>query len=364
MYGKVESFVAAWRSQKFNAGVTFGIVLMALAALCISAAAEENTAEDWYQKGQDLARNGSLLDAVNAYDNAIDLNPGNLDARLNKAMALHKAGKTNESIAAQNEAVKAAISYLGDLNQSVQVFNKVIEPATSSLPAELAEAWDQRGFLLADLAGPLGDNVSMYEEAITYFDRAIELDPQRTSVWINKGAVLGTRLNRYDEALLAYEKAIELGGADAEDNESLSNAWNGKGDALAKLGRFNESIDAFDKAIELNPQTAAFVWLSKGDVFNESGRYDEAVKAYDKVVELNSDSMKALAAHAYGGKGDALSAWGRYDEAVKAYDNAIEQYPVESMGAQDWYKKGLALETLGRKNEADAAFAKARVLGY
>lgn len=363
MYGKVESFVAGCRPQRLSAGVKFGIVLIALAALCTSAAAQENTAQDWYQKGQDLARNGSLLDAVNAYDKAIDLNPGNLDARLNKAMALHQAGKANESVAAQNEAVKGAISFLGDLNQSVQVFNNVIEPATSSSPAELAEAWDQRGFLLADLAGPLGDNVSMYEEAIAYFDRAIELDPQRKSAWINKGAVLGTRLNRYDEALLAYEKAIELGGADAEDNETLSNAWNGKGAALAKLGRLNESMDAFDKAIELSPQTAAFVWLSKGDVFNESGRYDEAVEAYDKVVELNS-SMKALIAHAYDSKGDALSAWGRYDEAVKAYDNAIEQYSVEPMGAQTWYKKGLALEALGRKNEANVAFSKAEELGY
>lgn len=364
MHEKVESSAAQNRLSILRGGARFAIVLMALATLCLPAVAQESTAQDWYQKGQDLARNGSLLDAVKAYDNAIDLSPGNLDARLNKAVALHQAGKINESVAAQNEAVKAAISYLGDLNQSVQVFNKAIEPVTSSSPVVLAEAWDHRGFLLADLAGPLGNNMSMYEEAIKCFDRAIELDPQRKVALINKGAVLGTRLNRDDEALLAYEKAIELGGANAKDNESLSNAWSGKGTVLAKLGRFNESIDAFDKAIELSPQTAAFVWLSKGDAFNESGRYEEAVKAYDKVVELNPDSMKALSAHAYGSKGDALSAWGKYDEAVKAYDNAIEQYPLEPMGAQTWYKKGLALEVLGRQAEAEAAYSKARELGY
>ncbi len=342
----------------------FAIALIAIAILCASAVAQENTAEGWYQKGQELARNGSLLDAVQAYDKAIDLNPGNLDARLNKAMALHKAGKINESAFARDEAVKAAISYLGDLNQSSQVFNKAIEPVTSSSPAELAEAWDYRGFLLADLAGPLGNNMSMYEEAVKFFDRAAELDPQGKEAWIFKGSVLDTRLNRSDEAVAAYDKAIELDGANAEDNESLSNAWSGKGTALAKLRRDNESIEAFDKAIELNPQASAFVWLSKGDALNQSGRYEEAAFAYDKVVEQNSDSTKALTAHAYSSKGDALSAWGKYDEAVIAYDEAIEQYPLETMGAQTWYKKGIALKMLGRTSNADAAFAKAKELGY
>jgi|GEM_PF-335796 len=325
---------------------------------------EDNSAEDWFNRGQGLARNGSLLDAVSAYDKAIDQNPGNLDARLNKAMALHQAGKVDESDLARDEAIKAAISYLGDLNQSSRVFDKVVEPVTSSSPAKLAEAWDYRGFLLADLAGPLSNNMSMYEEAIKYFDRAVELDPQRTEAWIFKGSVLDTRLNRSAEAILAYDKAIELDGENAIDNESLSNAWSGKGTALAKLGRYNESFEAFDKAIELNLQASAFVWLAKGDALNQSGRYEEAAFAYDKVVEQNPDSSQALIAHAYGSKGDALSAWGKYDEAVIAYDNAIENYPSEPMGAQTWHKKGIALQALGRTSDADAAFAKAKELGY
>ena len=340
------------------------LAILAIALLCASALAQDNTALDWYQKGQGLARNGSLLDAVQAYDKAIDINPGNLDARLNKAIALHQAGKINESITVRDEAVKEAIRYLGDLNQSVQAFNKAIEAVTSNSPAELAEAWDQRGFILADLAGPLGNNMSMYEEAIKYFDRAAELDPQRKEAWIFKCSVLDTRLNRSDEALLAYDKAIELDGANAEDNESLSNAWSGKGTALAELGRYNESFEAFDKAIELNPQASAFVWLSKGDALNQSGRYEEAAEAYDEVVEQNLESTKALAAHAYGSKGDALSALGKYDEAVIAYGKAIEQYPLEPMGAQTWYRKGIALQALGRTSEAYAAFAKAKDLGY
>ena len=46
----------------------FAIALLALAMLCASSLAQENTAEDWYKKGRDLAKNGSYEEAVFAYN--------------------------------------------------------------------------------------------------------------------------------------------------------------------------------------------------------------------------------------------------------------------------------------------------------
>jgi Flp pilus assembly protein TadD len=37
---------------------------------------------------------------------------------------------------------------------------------------------------------------------------------------------------------------------------------------------------------------------------------------------------------------------------------------MKPMGAETWYKKGIALQALGHTSEADAAFAKAKELGY
>jgi Flp pilus assembly protein TadD len=54
-------------------------------------------------------------------------------------------------------------------------------------------------------------------------------------------------------------------------------------------------------------------------------------------------------------------AQGQYDEAVKALDEAIRLDP-KLAGA--WSNIGLALEAIGRTTEANAAFAKARELGY
>lgn len=309
---------------------------------------QENISGGWYKTSLELFKNGSYEESVKALNRALELDYRNATLWDAKASILSipatfsgNRSQYNESLIAEDKAIE-------------------LDPGNSTLHVH-------KGVLIANLADLSGHrNESLYEEAIKEFDNAIQLDPQNKEAWNWKGSVLDTRLNRSEEALLAYDKAIQLhlDSTNPNDNESLSNAWNGKGAALAKLGRLNESIEAFDVAIKLNPQNAAFVWLSKGEALNESGRYDEAVKAYDKVIELSQKSEEALTAHAFGSKGDALLAWGKYDEAVKAYDDAIEQYPLEPMGAQTWHRKGIALKALVRTSEAEAAFAKAKELGY
>ena len=63
---------------------------------------------------------------------------------------------------------------------------------------------------------------------------------------MHKGLAL-YKLNKSDEAITAYDKAIEI-------NPQNSYAWADKGDALVKLGKSDEAIKAYDKAIEINPR--------------------------------------------------------------------------------------------------------------
>jgi tetratricopeptide (TPR) repeat protein len=80
-----------------------------------------------------------------------------------------------------------------------------------------------------------------------------------------------------DEALAAYDKAIEI-------NPQNSEAWYNKGNALDRLKKYNEAIMAYDKAIEINPKDEA-VWYFKGDALRDVGKYNEAQKAYDKAFK-------------------------------------------------------------------------------
>ena len=62
---------------------------------------------------------------------------------------------------------------------------------------------------------------------------------------INKGLALN-RLGKYQKAITAFDKALEI------DPDKI--AWNNKGLALDNLGKYQEAITAFDKALEIDPQ--------------------------------------------------------------------------------------------------------------
>jgi len=66
-----------------------------------------------------------------------------------------------------------------------------------------------------------------------------------------------------------------------------------------------------------------------------------------------------------GFKGEVLLAQGKYDEAIRVFDEIIQLDPQDSMScAIAWDGKGEALEKLGKTTEANAAFARAKELGY
>ena len=95
---------------------------------------------------------------------------------------------------------------------------------------------------LTHLHQKLGD-----DEAVTAYNKAIELNSRYSDAWSNKGNA-PCQLSRFDEALKVYEYAISI-----DSNDSGSKAWEGKGDTLVKLRMYDEAIKVYDKAIEINP---------------------------------------------------------------------------------------------------------------
>jgi uncharacterized protein YjbI with pentapeptide repeats len=63
---------------------------------------------------------------------------------------------------------------------------------------------------------------------------------------INKGNALRNE-GKYNEAIEYYDKALEI-------NPNYADALNGKGNALRNKGKYNEAIEYYDKALEINPR--------------------------------------------------------------------------------------------------------------
>jgi tetratricopeptide (TPR) repeat protein len=87
-----------------------------------------------------------------------------------------------------------------------------------------------------------------YNEAIKYYDKALEIDPKYALAWNNKGVAVG-KLEKYNEAIGCYDKALEIDPKDADE-------WYNKGNALHDLGKYKEAIECYDKALEIDAKDA------------------------------------------------------------------------------------------------------------
>jgi len=84
-----------------------------------------------------------------------------------------------------------------------------------------------------------------YQKAISYFTKAIELNPKYAETYCNLGKAYAG-LGQYPKAISDYTKAIEL-------NPEFAVACNNRGVVYADLGQYPKAISDYTKAIELNP---------------------------------------------------------------------------------------------------------------
>ena len=93
-------------------------------------------------------------------------------------------------------------------------------------------------------------------------------------------------LKRYDEAISCYDRALEI-------DPKNSGVLNNKGNALIILGRHDEANKYLDRALDLDPRNVN-AWYNKGSIFNQSKKYNEAISCYDRALEIDPKNSNAL----------------------------------------------------------------------
>ncbi len=305
------------------------------------------TKEEWLDEGNRLYNGGFFLEALQAFENAIQIDPTFADGYEGKTSALCALGRYQEALTSVETALQ--------------------------LDPHYAASYNDKGNILYEF--------KWYEDALNYYGRALQLEPDNIDAFLGRASTLSS-LGRYQEALVTYEQALALDAA-------CSVAYDGKAWALRQLKRYDEALACSEKALQLEPTNATFM-MGKGRTLFRLLRYDEALTWFDaaiqrapdlaQVYDYKSDTLyhmrhfnEALTtyehafhldpklASSYEGKGNVLFNFGRYPEALAAYDQAIRCEPNNASFIQ---KRGDMLVHLNREDEAQQAYEKARQLGY
>lgn len=199
--------------------------------------------------------------AADDFSEAIRLDEANIKHYQNRRTAYQQLG-----LASQAEADAERIKWLVRLGQ--------INVAVSQNP-DRPDAYIERANHLA--AG------GRHEIALTNFERAIDVAPQRSTGWVSRAKYWleqGDAQKAIDDATAAIEKSA------SSDSEFSHQAFSVRGDAYFQLGKFDEAIADYGRAKRIDPQVAQ-AYVKRAGLRNQRGDKAGAQSDYQQAVALD-----------------------------------------------------------------------------
>lgn len=202
------------------------------------------------EKGNACYYKGDYQGAIEAFDEALLLDPKYSSAYNNRACAYSKLGRYDQAIEDCNEAL--------------------------AIDSKDAVAYYNRGNLYYDK----GDN----DRAIADHDTAISLNPKYFEAYNNRGNAYAHKGN-YTHAISDYSRALVL-------NPDFATAYCNRGSVYIDTGEYDRAIADLDQALALSP-TDADVYYGRALAYARNGNYDRAKADCQKALELKPDDANA-----------------------------------------------------------------------
>ena len=187
-------------------------------------------------------------------------------------------------------------------------------------------------------------NKGNLEQAISDYNKALEIDPNYANAYNNRGI---TYLNKgnFEQALFDCNKAIQL------DPKSAFSCYN-RGNTYKKKGNLEQAISDYSKAIEIKPDFA-LAYHNRGSAYQEKGNLEQAISDYSKAIEIEPN----LALTHYN-RGNVYLKEGDLNKAISDYSKAIQIEP-NLVGAYSNRAKAYFLKQEYQKSREDLSKLKA-----
>ncbi|NWF64915.1 MAG: tetratricopeptide repeat protein [Chloroflexi bacterium] len=241
-------------------------------------------------QAEELFKQGKLLPAVDAYQQAVITQPDNSATHIMLARTLIFAGKYKEAQTSAEDAL-------------------LLNPSSSMAHAV-------RGWAL--------NFQEEYLEAESSIKRALELDPNNALAHAYYVEIL---VDSYYSGLGSFEgveKAIEESRVAQALAPDLLETHRARGYVLEATGNYEEAIREYEAAIAINPNIAD-LYLAKGRNLRILGVYDQAVDAFTRADALNPQdpTPDLLLSRTY-------ATIGEYGKALQFAESAVGNNPADT----------------------------------
>jgi len=320
------------------------------------------TRDDFIQAGKDLYGRGHYGEARAALEQALELDPGHQQARVNLAVILHSGlGDTTRSVGLLEEVAREApdrvdvhfllgrlLLKLGHASRAVAVLTQTARLSPNS--------WETHDWL-----GLAYQRTDSLRAAAVSFEESARLAPWKTRsrlhLWelyrLLGDSARATREQREYERLDRLAVAEERGLRLLKSNSDQPETYIDLGHTYLEQRRPQLAASAFQTALQSRPESTQAM-LGLGRPLFHMGRLPDALNAFRRACLLQPDLLEAF--EHLGRTCMHLRAFG---PAVEAYRRAVELAPGAAARHLDL---SLALAAQGKRDEALRVAQDAREL--
>lgn len=117
-------------------------------------------------------------------------------------------------------------------------------------------------------------------DAIFYFDKVLDVEPDHANALAHKGNALG-KLGKYDQSITCYDAVLKI-------NQDHLTCLLNKGLALHYLGRHIEAITCYNKILEQTPNNASALY-HKACTMSLQKDTEEALALLEKAIIIDPE---------------------------------------------------------------------------
>lgn len=250
---------------------------------------------------------GDMTSAITSFQDCLEVDPNYEPARQKLIQAYQKTGQSNQAVRLVEQRVKSqqghrslresaeSYNYLGtlyyrqgDVDKAIQAFENALKrsPHHKTAKQNLNQLFRQKALNALKRRS--------FDEATTYFEKAIRLDPENAITYriMGDGYALASEFSR---AITYYQKALDIAPDDAEARKNLVLSYSNHGVTLRNKGEWDAAIRAYRDALALQPtyQLAKTnlidVLWQKANARRQAGRSAEAIATYLELQKLHSN---------------------------------------------------------------------------
>lgn len=246
-----------------------------------------------YQQAIAYKKAGELDKSVELLQKILETDPKHVESLYSLGLIRKSQKKLDEAAVLWERAIQADPNY-GSPHLSLGMYlaqqGKTADARTHLTQAinaqgmsddEKAECWNSIGYTYR-----LDKD---FKNAVTAYDEAIRLAPNRGTYYANKAIALGRMpadAANPDAVLNLYKKAIEL------EPQSMT-SWSNLAIHYRRSSQWDDAAAAYEKAISLGG--AADLWFDLGAVRMEQERWQEAADALQKYLDAMQNAGKKSA---------------------------------------------------------------------